>query len=150
MIFLIVLGAQYLSYLLGLTRLPIELASIIAGLEVSRYVVIAAIMGMYLFLGCFITGLAMIILTVPVFLPLIVALGFNPIWFGIIVVRTMEIGQITPPVGTNVFVMKGIAPDVPMYTIFRGVIPFLIADILHLTLLIAVPELVLFLPRLMK
>jgi C4-dicarboxylate transporter DctM subunit len=95
-------------------------------------------------------SLAMILLTVPIFYPLIKTLGFDPIWFGIIIVRAMEIGMITPPVGLNVFIIKGIAQDVPMYTIFRGVVPFLIADLCHVTLLIAVPQLATFLPGLMK
>ena len=89
-------------------------------------------------------------LTVPIFFPVVVALGFDPIWFGIIIVRMCEIGGITPPVGINVFVMKGVAKDVPMYTIFRGIIPFLLADICHVALLVAVPQISLFLPNLMK
>ena len=95
-------------------------------------------------------GLSMILLTVPVFLPVILALGFDPIWFGILIVRVIEIGLITPPVGINVFVIKGIAKDVPMYTIFRGILPFLIADLCHVTLLIFVPQIALFLPSHMK
>ena len=95
-------------------------------------------------------SLAMILLTVPIFYPLIKTLGFDPIWFGIIVVRCMEIGMITPPVGLNVFIIKGIAQDVPMYTIFRGVIPFIVADVCHVTLLILVPQITTFLPGLMK
>jgi len=78
------------------------------------------------------------------------ALGFDPIWFGIIIVRTMEIGLITPPVGLNVYIIKGVAKDVPMYTIFRGILPFLMADVCHVALLVAVPQLSLFLPGLMK
>jgi len=96
------------------------------------------------------SAMAMIILTVPIFFPVIVALGFDPIWFGIIIVRVVEMGQITPPVGINVFVMKGVAKDVPMYTIFRGIVPFLIADICHVILLVAIPQISLFLPNLMK
>jgi len=91
----------------------------------------------------------MIILTVPIFFPVITALGFDPIWFGIIVVRLLEIGQITPPVGINVFVIKGVARDVPLYTIFRGIVPFLIADLCHVALLVAFPKISLFLPGLM-
>ncbi|MFC1905317.1 TRAP transporter large permease subunit [Chloroflexota bacterium] len=87
---------------------------------------------------------------VPVFYPLITALGFDPIWFGVIVVRVTEMGLITPPIGLNVFIISGIASDVPMYTIFRGILPFLIADVIELVLLIAFPQIALFLPSLMK
>jgi TRAP-type C4-dicarboxylate transport system permease large subunit len=94
--------------------------------------------------------MAMIILTIPIVFPLVIDQGFDPIWFGIITVRIFEIAQITPPVGMNVFVISGVAKDVPMGTIYRGIIPFLIADIFHLTLLVAFPQLALFLPNLMK
>jgi len=95
-------------------------------------------------------ALAMIILTIPIFFPLIMALGFDPIWFGIIMVRVVEMGIITPPVGINVFVIKSVAKDVPLYTIFRGIVPFLMADICHVALLVAFPQIVLFLPALLK
>jgi TRAP-type C4-dicarboxylate transport system permease large subunit len=94
--------------------------------------------------------LAIIILTIPIFFPLIDKLGFDAVWFGILVVRAAEIGLITPPVGMNVFIIKGIAKDVSMYTIFRGIIPFVIADLCHVALLMAVPQISLFLPSLMK
>jgi TRAP-type C4-dicarboxylate transport system permease large subunit len=95
-------------------------------------------------------SMAMLLLTVPIFFPLITSLDFNPIWFGIIMVRVCEIGLITPPVGLNVFIISGIARDVSMYTIFRGIVPFFIADIFEVTLLVAVPQIVLFLPSFMK
>ena len=92
----------------------------------------------------------MIILITPIFFPVIIALGFDPIWYGIITIRMMEMGEITPPVGVCVYVIKGVAKDVPMSTIFRGIIPFLIADICHVILLVAFPQISLFLPGLMK
>ncbi|MBA7612555.1 C4-dicarboxylate TRAP transporter large permease protein DctM [subsurface metagenome] len=92
----------------------------------------------------------MMLLTVPIFFPLILALDFNAIWFGILIVRVCEIGLITPPVGLNVYIIRGVAKDVPMQTIFRGIAPFLIADVLHVALLIALPQLSLFLPSLMR
>jgi TRAP-type C4-dicarboxylate transport system permease large subunit len=94
--------------------------------------------------------MAMIVLTVPIFFPVITALGFHPIWFGIIIVKIVEIGQITPPVGINVFVIKGVAKDVPMYTIFRGIVPFLIASAVEVVLLCLFPQIATFLPDLMK
>lgn len=150
MIFIIVMGAMILGYFLAVSRLPFELASIIGGLEVNRYIILGVILVFYIFLGCMMDSMAMLLITVPIFFPLIVSLGFNPIWFGIIMVRICEIGLITPPVGLNVFIISGIAKDVPMYTIFRGIVPFFIADICEVILLVAVPQIALFLPGLMK
>jgi len=150
MIFIILIGASLLGYFLAVTRLPFELADFVATLPVNRYIILALILVVYIFLGCVMDSMAMILLTVPIFFPVILALGFDPIWFGIIVVRVTEMGQITPPVGINVYVIKGVAKDVPMTTIFRGIIPFFIADIFHVALLIAVPQLSLLLPGLMR
>ncbi|OGP65183.1 MAG: C4-dicarboxylate ABC transporter permease [Deltaproteobacteria bacterium RBG_13_47_9] len=150
MVFVILIGANILGYFLAITRLPFALSDYVASLEVNRYIVLAIIIVVYLFLGAIMSSMAMIVLTVPILFPVITALGFDPIWFGIIIVRVVEIGQITPPVGINVFIIQGIAKDVPMFDIFRGVFPFLIADILHVVLLIAVPQIALFLPGLMK
>jgi tripartite ATP-independent transporter DctM subunit len=150
MIFFIVAGAFIFGHFLVVTRFPDQLTSAIAGMEVNRYIIIAAFVTMYIFLGAFMDGMSMVLITVPILLPTIMALGFNPIWFGIIIVRMTEIGAITPPFGLNVFVIKGIAKDIPLSTIFRGIIPFLIADIFHVALLIAVPQLSLFLPGIMK
>jgi C4-dicarboxylate transporter DctM subunit len=150
MIFVIFLGAMILGYFLAVTRLPFELADFVGGLPVNRYVILGLILAVYFVLGCIMDSLAMILLTVPIFYPLITALGFDPIWFGIIIVRAAEIGLITPPVGLNVFVIKGITKEIPMYTIFRGIIPFIIADICHVILLVIVPQVATFLPGLMK
>lgn len=149
MIFVIFLGAMILGYFLAVTRLPFELADIVGNLPINRYFILALILLIYLLLGCIMDSLAMILLTIPIFYPLITSLGFDGIWFGIVVVRATEIGLITPPVGLNVYIIKGIAPDVPMSIIFRGIFPFIIADICHLAMLIAVPQVILFLPGLM-
>jgi C4-dicarboxylate transporter DctM subunit len=151
MIFVIFLGAMILGYFLAVTRLPFELAEFIGDLPVNRYVILLIILVIYILLGAVMDSLAMILLTVPIFYPLVTKLGFDPIWFGVIIVRVAEIGLITPPVGLNVFVIKGLTgDDVPMFTIFRGIIPFIIADILHMALLVMIPQLSLFLPNLMK
>lgn len=150
MVFIILLGAMILGYFLAVSRLPFEMATIIGGLEVNRYIILGIILIFYIVLGAVMDSLAMMLLTVPIFFPLVMALGFDPIWFGIIIVRTMEIGLITPPVGLNVYIIKGVAKDVPMQTIFRGIVPFLIADLFHVALLVAVPQLSLFLPGFMK
>ena len=127
-----------------------ELATFIGSLALNRYLILMFILLFYILLGCVMDSLAIILLTVPIFFPLVLALGFDPIWFGIIIVRVTEIGLITPPVGLNVYIIKGVAKDVPMYTIFRGILPFLAADICHVVLLVAVPQLSLFLPGFMK
>ena len=150
MIFIILMGAMIFGYFLAVSRLPYELAATISALPVNSYVILAIILVFYLFLGAVMDSLAMMLLTVPIFFPLILELGFDPIWFGILIVRICEIGLITPPVGLNVYIIRGVAKDVPMQTIFRGIVPFLIADVLHVTLLVAFPQLSLFLPNLMK
>lgn len=150
MIFIILTGAMILGYFLAVSRLPFELASFIGGLAINRYLILGFILVIYILLGCVMDSLAMILLTVPIFFPLITQLGFNPIWFGILIVRVCEIGLITPPVGLNVYIIKGVAEDVPMHTIFKGIIPFLIADICHVALLVAVPQISLLLPSLMR
>ncbi len=150
MIFTIMIGAVILGYFMTATRLPFDLASIVGAWEVNRYVVFAAILIVYIILGCIMIPMAMVILTIPIVFPLIQSLGFDAIWFGIITVRIFEIAQITPPVGMNVFIMKGVAPEVPLTTIFRGIIPFFIADLLHLTLLIVFPQIALWLPSLLR
>jgi tripartite ATP-independent transporter DctM subunit len=148
MLFIIVLGAMILGYFFSVTRLPVEFATMVSELPVNRYVVLLFIIIVYLILGCLMDSLAIVLLTVPVFFPLIIELNFDPVWFGIIVVKVTEMGLISPPVGLNVYVIHGIT-KVPMPTIFRGVIPFLLADICELILLISIPQLSLFLPELM-
>lgn len=148
MLFIIVLGAMILGYFFSVTRLPVEFATYVASLPVNRYVIMLFIVIVYLILGCLMDSLAIVLLTVPVFFPLILQLHFDPIWFGIIVVRVTEMGMITPPVGMNVYVIHGIT-KVPMQTIFRGVMPFLVADVCELVLLLFIPQISLFLPNLM-
>jgi len=149
MIFLIILGAMILGYFLSVAKLPSELARFVSELPVNRYVILIMILIVFLLLGCIMDSMAIVLLTVPIFYPLILKLGFDPIWFGILVTRMTEIGLITPPVGLNVYIIKGIS-DVPMGTIFKGITPFLIADLCEVALLIAFPQLSLFLPSLMK
>ncbi|MFV0438777.1 MAG: TRAP transporter large permease subunit [Desulfopila sp.] len=145
------LGAMFLGYFLTVSEIPTSLSEYVAGLDVNRYTVLLMIIVAYLFLGCIMDSLSIVLLTVPVFFPVVQAVGFNPIWFGIIMVKVVEIGMITPPIGINVFVIKGVVKDdVPMHTIFKGIFPFLCADIVHLTLLILIPEICLFLPQLIS
>jgi tripartite ATP-independent transporter DctM subunit len=148
MLFSIILGAMILGYFLAVTRLPHELATYVAALPVNRYVILILILFTILVLGCIMDSMAIVLLTIPVFYPLVLQLGFDPIWFGILVVRITEMGLITPPVGLNVYIIKGIS-GVPMKTVFKGIYPFLIADCCEVILLMAVPQITLFLPNLM-
>jgi C4-dicarboxylate transporter, DctM subunit len=141
MVFTILIGAMLLGYFLAITRVPFQLSEFVSALPVSRYTILILIMVIYLVLGCFMDSLSIVLLTVPIFYPVVEGLQFNPIWFGVLVTRVSEMGLITPPVGMNVFVIKGVARDVPMYTIFRGIVPFLCADFVHLAVLIAWPQL---------
>lgn len=150
MIFVIIMGAMILGYFLAISQLPFRIADYISAMPVNRYIILVIVLVFYVFLGCVMDSLAIMLLVTPIFFPLMVTLGFNPIWFGILIVRVTEIGLITPPVGLNVYIIRGVAKDVPMQTIFRGIIPFLIADVCHVALLVAVPSLSLFLPSLMK
>jgi len=146
-VFTVLIGALLFGYFLTITQTPQKLTEFLTGLGVGRYGVLAMIMVMYLILGCLMDAMAMIILTVPIIFPVIVQLGFDPIWFGIIIVMTVELGLIHPPVGMNVFVIKSVVKDVSFMTIFKGVIPFVITDILRLIILIAFPIIALWLPN---
>lgn len=149
-LFAILIGAVLLGYFLAVTQLPSTLAGLIGGLPLPPLAIMALIILLYLVLGAFMDELAMVLLTVPIFFPVSQALGFDPIWFGVIIVVVCEAGMIAPPVGINVFVLAGIAKDVPMREIYRGILPFLWADVVLLVLLMLFPDLALFLPRSMK
>jgi C4-dicarboxylate transporter DctM subunit len=149
MIYLVLIGAFIFNYFMAVTTIPATLADIASGLPLPPLGIMVFVMIVYVFLGCLLDAAAMILLTLPIFFPLATSLGFDPIWFGIIIVRVCEIGMITPPIGMNVYVIAGVAPDVPLTTIFKGIVPFLIADILHVMLLLFVPAVILFLPSLM-
>ncbi len=150
MVMIIVTGAVIFGHFLAVTRIPFDLASWVAGLALPRFVVMMVIIAVYLIGGCFIDALALILLTVPIFYPVILALNYDPIWFGVIIVLVTQMGVISPPVGINVYVVKGVAPDIPLGTIFKGVIPFLVALVLGTIVLIAIPQISLFLPGLMN
>ncbi len=145
-VFTVLIGALLFGYFLTITQTPQKLTGFVTGLGLDRYAVLALIMGMYLVLGCLMDAMAMIILTVPIIFPVITQLGFDPIWFGVIIVMTVELGLIHPPVGMNVFVIKSVVPEVSFTTIFKGVIPFVITDLLRLVILIAFPVIALWLP----
>lgn len=145
-LFAVLIGAQIFSNFINLAGLPEALIAMVTAHEVEPFVVILMILGIYIILGCVFESLSMLLLTVPIFFPLVTSLGYDPIWFGIVVVVVTEISLITPPVGLNVFILRGVVGDVSTATIFRGVTPFWIADIFRLALIVAVPILVLYLP----
>jgi tripartite ATP-independent transporter DctM subunit len=149
MVMVIVTGAAVFGHFLAVTRIPFNLASWVGALPVSPVVIIGLIILTYLVGGCFIDSLALILLTVPIFYPVITALGFDPIWFGVIIVLVTQIGVISPPLGTNVYIIKGVAEDVPLGTIFKGVTPFLVAMVLCTAIIVAFPQVALYLPGLM-
>jgi len=145
-VFTILIGAILFGYFLTVTQTPQKVTEFVTSLGFGRYGVLVLIMLMYLVLGCLMDAMAMIILTVPIIFPVITSLGFDPIWFGVIIVMTVELGLIHPPVGMNVFVIKTVVKDVNFSTIFLGVIPFVITDILRLAILIVFPILAIWLP----
>lgn len=149
MIFLIIIGANIFSTFLGLARLPMGLADFITALALPRLVILSGIIIIFIILGCVMDCYAIMILTVPIIFPVIQAMQFDPIWFGVLMVIVLEVGLITPPVGLNVFVLKGAAPDVPLTVIFRGIWPFLLAALFCIILLITFPQIALFIPYVM-
>lgn len=150
MLFTILIGALMFAEFVNYTSMPNDLKNLVTSLGLPPLLVVAMICLIYVLLGTAMEELSMILLTVPVFFPLIVHLGFDPIWFGILVVVVVEIGLISPPVGMNLFVLNSLLPNVPTPTIFRGVLPFMIADVVRLAILIAFPVLSLWLPSLMR
>lgn len=151
MIMFLVAGATVFGRFIAITRLPFAMAAWAAGLPIPRFAVMVVILIIYLILGCFIDALAMILLTIPIFYPVAVdTLGYDPIWFGVIIILVVAMGVITPPVGMNVFVVKGFAKDISTETIFKGIWPFLIALFVCLVLLIIFPQIATFLPGLIK
>jgi C4-dicarboxylate transporter, DctM subunit len=145
-VFTVLIGALLFGYFLTVTQTPQKITMFLTGLGLGRYGVLALIMLMYLLLGCLMDALAMVILTVPIMFPVILSLGFDPIWFGVIIVMTVELGLIHPPVGMIVFVIKSVVHDVDFLTIFKGVLPFIVTDLIRLTILIAFPMIALYLP----
>lgn len=145
-VFTILIGALLFGYFLTITQTPQKVTEFLTGLGLGSYGILTLILLMYLVLGCLMDALAMIILTVPIIFPVIKQLGFDPIWFGVIIVMTVELGLIHPPVGMNIFVIKSVIDDVKISTIFYGVLPFIITDILRLILLVVFPIIALWLP----
>ncbi len=147
MVMIIVTGAVIFGHFLAVTRIPFELASFLAGLPLPGWMVMGVIILFYLLAGSFIDALALVLLTIPIFYPVVIELGYDPIWFGVIIVVVTQMGVITPPVGVNVYVVSGIERDVSLQKIFRGCMPFLLALIVAAILLMLFPALCTFLPN---
>jgi len=148
MVMLLFIGAFLFMRFLAISKLPFLLGGLVAGLTLSKYVILAAIIVLYIILGMFLDIMSAIMLTVPILYPAIIAMGFDPIWYGVIMVLVMEMGLVTPPVGLTVFALAGVT-DVPTGTVFRGILPFVIAMIVCVVLLTVFPEIALFIPSLM-
>lgn len=149
MILVIVAGATIFGKFLAVSRIPYDIANWVAAFNLPPAVIMGFIILVYLAGGCFIDSLALIMLTIPIFFPVVVGFGYDPIWFGVVIVMVTQIGVITPPVGVNVYVVSGVARDVPLSVIFRGVVPLLIALIIATLLLIPFPQIALYLPSLL-
>lgn len=147
LVFLILIGAHVFIPVMALSQLPAELIQVMTSLDIGYMGILILVLLAYLILGTFLESFSMLVLTLPVVYPLMLELGVDPVWFGIIIVIVLEMGLISPPVGLNVFVVKGIAPDVPLSTIFRGIWPFWFAMAAAIIILIVFPQLALFLPE---
>lgn len=148
MLFLILIGANLFGKFLALSQIPMALTSAVGSMDVSPYVIMAMILIVYFFLGMFLEGIAIMVLTLPIVYPIITQLGFDGLWFGIIMVMVLNIGVLTPPLGLSVYIISGVVKDVPIEKIFRGVIPSIITMVVFTVILIIFPEIVTFLPSL--
>lgn len=150
MIFMVIWGVLIFVRFLAFTGLPASVTDAVIGLDVPRGVILLGIIVMYLLMGMILDGLGMMMLTLPVVFPAIIGLGYDPIWFGILLVKLIEVGVVTPPVGLNCYVVNGIRPDISLENVFRGVTPFLIGEIFIIAIIVMFPGLVLFLPNMMN
>jgi len=153
MILFLIAGAVVFSKFLAVTRIPFEVATWVSGMSLPPFMILAIIVFIYFIGGCFMDSLGLIMLTIPVFYPVIINLGYEPIWFGVIIVLVTEMGVITPPVGLNVYVVYGVCQNVvgeiPIESIFKGIFPFLIATVIGIIIITIFPQIVMFLPNLL-
>ena len=149
LVFLILIGALVFGPFLALSGLPERIAQALVGLDVPRVVILTLILAVYIVLGTFLEGFSMLVLTLPIVIPIVQALGYDLIWFGVVMVIVLEMGLIDPPVGINVFIVKGLVPDVPMSEIFKGVLPFWFAMMVCIAILIMFPQIALVIPNTM-
>ena len=150
MVFLMILGAMMFNYFMVISGLTGIMAEFVAGLRIPPTLIIVTILILYLILGCLMDAFAMLLIVVPIVFPIVMELGYDPIWFGTMSVIMVEMGLITPPVGLNVFIVAGMAKDVPMSTVYKGVMPFVIAMAIAITILMLFPQIATFLPSALK
>lgn len=150
MIFVVVAGATVFGHFLAVTQIPANIGAFVADLQFHPMIIMGFIIVIYLFLGCLMDSLAMIMLTIPIIYPVVLAMGYDPIWFGVVIVVIAEMGVITPPVGINAYVVAGVARDVPLHLIFRGALHMLYAMLALAVLLLVFPKLATFLPQLIR
>lgn len=153
MVMFLIAGAAVFGKFLAVTRIPFDIAAWVGGLDLPPFMILAAVIGVYFIGGCVMDALALVMLTIPIFYPVILELGYDPIWFGVIIVLVTQMGVITPPVGINVYVVYGISKSavggIPLESIFKGIVPFLIAIIVGIVLMTIFPQIILYLPNLM-
>ena len=149
MVGLLLVGAMMFSRFMAISKMPFLLADFVSGLEMNRYIVLIVILAFYIAAGCFMDVVSMIVLTLPIIFPLITALDFNAIWYGVLMVKMMELGTISPPFGVTCFVLSSVT-GVPLGTIFRGIFPFMVSDLVQIAILIAVPAISLWIPSTMR
>jgi tripartite ATP-independent transporter DctM subunit len=150
MVIMLVAGATIFGHFLALSRISMEMANFVTSLNWPGWAIISVICFIYLVAGCFIDALALVTLTIPIFFPIILNLGYDPVWFGVIIVLITQMGIITPPVGVNVYIVKGLSPHITLEEVFAGIVPFLIALIIGTLIIIAFPKICLFLPEMVK
>jgi tripartite ATP-independent transporter DctM subunit len=149
-ILIVVAGAFFFTYFIGISRIPAVISEYLISIHLPGIIIIIGIMAMYVILGSFMDVVPALFLTLPIIFPTVTALGYNPIWFGVLIVHVVEIGMITPPFGINLFILRGIIPEAKVAEVIRGVIPFIIADLFTLIILMVFPQVALFLPNMMK
>lgn len=149
-IFLILIGATVFGQFLTISRIPMELTSFIGSLDLNKYIILTLLLLALFVLGCFLEGLSLMVLTLPIVYPIISTLGFDGIWFGVLMVLAINIGSLTPPIGISVFVIKGVVPHIPIQEIFKGVVPMIFAMIACVILIVLFPQIAILLPDMMK
>src|SRR5690606_14430952 len=149
-IFFIIIGADIFSKFLALSTIPVKITQYVSNMALPAMAILALILVVYVILGLFLEGIAIFVLTLPVVYPLITMLGFDGVWFGVVMILVMNIGLLTPPMGLSIYIISGVAKDIPAQRIFKGVIPMLFMMILCLVLIVVFPSIVTFLPDLMR
>lgn len=144
------IGANVFGYFLAASKVPLVLADFVTALAVPSIFILFAILIIYLILGCLMPAIPMLILTVPIFFPVVMAMGYDPIWFGVIMVLMLEMAVITPPMGINVLALQTVVEDISLTEMFRGVMPFLIAMIVCIVIIIIFPQIATILPNLIE